>query len=347
MGSVVGVVVGAAIIVALPKSSATRLYRLLAFGAILMVLMIFRPGAVPGAARDGTQEAKEDAAAPMVEERRQVAGGTASHAHCCSRRWRPRRCHRSLSERLGHRVTVIERQPGAALETSFGNGAVIHASEVEPWSQPGMPLKILKWLGREDAPMLLRLKALPHILRWGPAFLANCTEPRFVANATANLRLALYSLKSLQEIREETGIEYDLGTKGVLKIYRNPEALAAARRNCAMLAPHGLIFEELSPAQCTVREPALEETGASLCGALYFPRDEVGDCHKFVQELARYNEARGIAFRYSMSVTGLVRSGNRIVAVATSPGHDRGRQRRCGASAALRPLSLNRSASTY
>ena len=62
--------------------------------------------------------------------------------------------------RLGHRVTVIERQPGAALETSFGNGAVIHASEVEPWSRPGMPLKILKWLGREDAPMLLRLRAL-------------------------------------------------------------------------------------------------------------------------------------------------------------------------------------------
>ena len=149
--------------------------------------------------------------------------------------------------RLGHRVTVIERQPGAALETSFGNGAVIHASEVEPWSQPGMPLKILKWLGREDAPMLLRLKALPHILRWGPAFLANCTEPRFVANATANLRLRLYSLKSLQEIREETGIEYDLGTKGVLKIYRNPEALAAARRNCAMLAPHGLILRGAFP----------------------------------------------------------------------------------------------------
>jgi len=46
--------------------------------------------------------------------------------------------------RLGHAVTVIDRQPGAALETSFGNGAVIHASEVEPWSQPGMPLKILK-----------------------------------------------------------------------------------------------------------------------------------------------------------------------------------------------------------
>ena len=51
----------------------------------------------------------------------------------------------------GYEVTVVERQPAAALETSWGNGGVIHASEVEPWSQPGMPRKILGWLGKEDA----------------------------------------------------------------------------------------------------------------------------------------------------------------------------------------------------
>ena len=44
----------------------------------------------------------------------------------------------------GHEVEVVDRQGGAALETSFGNGGVIHASEVEPWSQPGMPAKILE-----------------------------------------------------------------------------------------------------------------------------------------------------------------------------------------------------------
>ena len=76
--------------------------------------------------------------------------------------------------KAGHDVTVVERQNAAALETSWGNGGVIHASEVEPWSQPGMPLKILKWLGQENAPLLLRYGAIPHMWRWGLAFARNC-----------------------------------------------------------------------------------------------------------------------------------------------------------------------------
>ena len=222
--------------------------------------------------------------------------------------------------RLGHAVTVIDRQPGAALETSFGNGAIIHASEVEPWSQPGMPLKILKWLGREDAPMLLRIGALPHVLRWGTAFLRNCSEDRFASNAVANLRLALYSLRSLQEVQAEVGIAYDRATEGVIKIYRDRASLDAGRRNAARLADHGLTFEELSTEQCLEREPALHETAASLVGALYFPRDEVGDCHKFVQGLARHAEGCGVRFLYSTTISSLVQRGDRIAAVATSGG---------------------------
>ena len=105
--------------------------------------------------------------------------------------------------KAGHDVTVVERQEEAALETSWGNGGVIHASEVEPWSQPGMPQKILKWLGKENAPLLLRYGAIPHMWRWGLAFARNCTPERFAANSRANLELALYSLRSLQEIGEE------------------------------------------------------------------------------------------------------------------------------------------------
>ena len=127
--------------------------------------------------------------------------------------------------KAGHEVTVVERQDAAALETSWGNGGVIHASEVEPWSQPGMPLKILKWLGKENAPLLLRYGAIPHMWRWGLAFARNCTPERFAANSRANLELALYSLRSLQEIGAETGIAYDRATRGVLKIYRSKESL--------------------------------------------------------------------------------------------------------------------------
>ena len=94
-------------------------------------------------------------------------------------------------KQAGQDVILVERQSEAAMETSWGNGGIIHASEVEPWSQPGMPSKILKWLGKEDAPLLLRYSAIPHMFRWGMAFAQNCTPERFRANALANLHLAL------------------------------------------------------------------------------------------------------------------------------------------------------------
>ena len=123
----------------------------------------------------------------------------------------------------GHDVTVVERQPAAALETSWGNGGVIHASEVEPWSQPGMPRKILKWLGKENAPLLLRYGAHPADVALGTRIRAQLHAGGFRQQLPEPIsRLALLSCRSLQEIGAETGIDYDRGTRGVLKIYRDP-----------------------------------------------------------------------------------------------------------------------------
>ena len=71
----------------------------------------------------------------------------------------------------GHRVTVIERQPAAGLETSFANGGQISVSHPEPWANPGAPLKLLQWLGKEDAPLLFRLRADARQWLWGLQFL--------------------------------------------------------------------------------------------------------------------------------------------------------------------------------
>lgn len=215
----------------------------------------------------------------------------------------------------GHDVEVIERQPAAALETSWGNGCVIHASEVEPWSQPGMPSKIIGWMGKENAPLLLRYSAVPHMWRWGLAFARNCTAERFRANSLANLDLALLSLRSLQEIAAATGIDYDRATNGVMKIYRDKSSLDKANEASAWLARHGLLYERVTASGAVSREPALAATESTLVGALYFPRDEVGDCNKFTQGLAAACEARGVTFRYGTSVTGLDISSGRVSAV--------------------------------
>ncbi len=217
----------------------------------------------------------------------------------------------------GHEVEVIERQPGPALETSWGNGGVIHASEVEPWSQPGMPRNILGWLGKEDAPLLVRYGTLPHIWRWGLSFVRNCTPERFRANSLSNLALALHSLRTLQEIAVETGIEYDRATRGVMKIYRSRDSLDVATRACETLARHGLTFERLDGPGCVAREPALGDTGATLVGGLFFPRDEVGDCNKFTTGLADRCAARGVTYHYGTAVRQIEVAGGKVAGVVT------------------------------
>src|SRR5260221_3979728 len=220
----------------------------------------------------------------------------------------------------GHDVVLIERQGEAAMETSWGNGGVIHASEVEPWSQPGMPAKIMKWLGKENAPLLLRYGAIPHMFRWGIEFARNCTADRFRANAKSNLHLALHSLKSLQEIGAETGIAYDRATRGVLKIYRSQEALDGAERSCAWLAQYGLLFERVTPERAVELEPARNDTLSTLAGALYFARDEVGDSNKFTQGLAAACAAQGVQCRFNETVQIVETEAGRVKAVVTGNG---------------------------
>jgi D-amino-acid dehydrogenase len=220
----------------------------------------------------------------------------------------------------GHDVVLIERQAEAAMETSWGNGGIIHASEVEPWSQPGMPAKIIKGLGKEDAPLLLRYRAIPQMFGWGLAFASNCTAERFRENALSNLHLALYSLRSLQEIGAETGIAYDRATRGVLKIYRSKDALDNAERSSAFLAEYGLTFERVSLERCVEIEPALAHTASSLAGALYFERDEVGDSNKFGQGLAAACAARGVQCRFDENVRDIEAANGRVQAVVTDKG---------------------------
>jgi D-amino-acid dehydrogenase len=222
--------------------------------------------------------------------------------------------------RDGESVCVVERQPAAALETSWGNGCVIHASEVEPWSQPGMPRKILGWLGKEDAPLLLRYSAIPSMWRWGVRFALNCTESRFRRHCVTNLALALHSLNSLKEIRDEHGLAYDASTRGVMKIYRSQSSFDAAERTLRPLEPVGLVFRRLTAAEATAVEPALVTAEGELIGAFHFPSDEVGDCNKFTQGLASVCAKQGVDFRYSTLVSGIETSAGGVVGVATDKG---------------------------
>jgi D-amino-acid dehydrogenase len=222
--------------------------------------------------------------------------------------------------KLGCTVEVIERQDAAGMETSRANGGVIHVSEVQPWAQPGMPTKIIGWLGQESAPLLLRKRAIPHMWRWGLDFARNCTAAKARAHSLTNLRLAILSLKSIQEIRGEHAIDYDVRTTGALKIYTTQASLESATALGREWSERGLEYHKLSVKECVDMEPALAEAAANLVGGLFFPGEEMGDPNKFTQGLARVCANMGVIFRYGTAVKALTKRQGRIVAVQTTKG---------------------------
>lgn len=220
----------------------------------------------------------------------------------------------------GHEVTVIDRQPGAGLETSFANGGLVTPATSDSWAAPGVPTKILKWLGKSDAPILLRPRALPGLASWGIRFLANCRPGRWRTNSEAVLSLALFSLAELQQLVEAEELQFDRNPPGLLKLFRDAYSMQSAARAAELFRPHGVRAETLTSAEAVRVEPALAPIERSLSGAIHYPDDESGDAFKFTRGLAQRAKSRGVTFAFGRTVLGLRRAGDHIEAVETDRG---------------------------
>jgi D-amino-acid dehydrogenase len=213
--------------------------------------------------------------------------------------------------KAGHEVTVVDRQAAPGMETSFANGGQISVSHAEPWANPSAPLKVLKWLAQEDAPLLFRLRPDIRQWLWGLSFLRECTPARTRRNIRQIVTLGLYSRATLQSLREETGIEYDHLARGILHFYTSPRELDAALEPARLMREHGCDIEMVSPERCVEIEPALESARHLLAGGSMTTSDESGDAHKFTQRLAALCAQRGVRF-VQRNVLGLLRAGERI-----------------------------------
>ena len=123
--------------------------------------------------------------------------------------------------RAGHEVTVLERQPGPALETSFGNAGELSYGYASPWAGPGIPLKAIKWLLMEDGPLVIRPMLDPRMWIWGLRLLANCTERAYAINKSRMVRVAEYSRDKMIALRADTGIAYEGRQQGTVQLFRS------------------------------------------------------------------------------------------------------------------------------
>lgn len=218
----------------------------------------------------------------------------------------------------GHEVTVLDRQAGPGLETSFANGALLTPSMSEPWNTPGSWRVLLGSLVRRDAALQLRLSALPGLAGWGIKFLRNSNPRRYSASTLSNLKLALYSLKVQQTIRQETGIDYGAAARGILKLFRSARALDNALTAADRLAREGLAFRRLSSAETVELEPALGPIADQLAGAIHYKADETGDAYQFCVGLTERLIGQGVEFYFNTPVTTLGGQSGRVTAVRTS-----------------------------
>ncbi len=222
----------------------------------------------------------------------------------------------------GHGVTVVDRQPGAGLETSFANGGQVSVSHAEPWANPGAPWKVLKWLAREDAPLLFRLRPDLNQWLWGLSFLRECLPSRTRHNIRQIVNLGLYSRATLRKLRSETGLQYDALQRGILHFYTSQAEFDAAQAPARLMREHGCELDMKTADECVAIEPALAQCRDRIVGGSMTPSDESGDAHRFTQELARRCAEAGVVFRYETRIVGVERAAERIegIRVASAEG---------------------------
>src|SRR5262245_31608432 len=225
-----------------------------------------------------------------------------------------------LAER-GARVTLVDAGPRPASGASYANGGLITPSMAEPWNAPGVVWQLLRWLGRPDAPLVLSPRGVRASPGWMYRFMRASTPQGYRDSTIKNIRLAVYSVRTLQTLRRDTGLEYGAGVRGTMKVFRDPRSFEVAQGTMATSLAEGLRVQPLDRAGTIALEPALAPIESRLVGSQYYPGDETGDARRYCEELAARLTARGCDVRYNVSVDGFTTHGAEITGARTSIGN--------------------------
>lgn len=216
----------------------------------------------------------------------------------------------------GYQVTVLERQPYAAMETSFANGGQLSACNAEVWNHWSTLLHGLLWVFKRDAPLLLNPAPSWHKYSWIAEFVGQV--PHYRANTIATARLAIDARKCLLAIADKERIDFDQSKRGILHFYRDKASFAHARTVNALLVEAGLDRRPVTIEEMRAIEPALRGT---YYGGFYTPSDLTGDIHKFCRGLAEVSKGRGVSFIHDALVDH-VAVGQEGVTIAWRPAAD-------------------------
>jgi D-amino-acid dehydrogenase len=222
--------------------------------------------------------------------------------------------------REGMSVQVVDARAEAGLETSFANGGLVTPSTALPWCAPAVPGQLLRWIGREDAPLLLRPSAIPRLGLWGLRFLANCRSSKYAASARSLTRFARESLAETEGLLAQRMVDYELSHGGLLELYRDADGVAARDKYALFLEGLGVRTTRLSPAECVALEPSLEPIASTIRAGLHLPDDAWGDARKFTLAVEAAARRAEVEFSFGTKVLRLLISSGQVQGLETETG---------------------------
>jgi D-amino-acid dehydrogenase len=203
----------------------------------------------------------------------------------------------------GHAVSVIEQRSNVAEMTSFGNAGIVAPGYSAPWAAPGMPRKILSYLFRSSAPVLVKPAMDRALWNWIRLWLDECELKRYRINKERMQRVAFYSRAVLHQLRENHQLDYEQ-TRGYLQLFRTERDIRMAEPALALLAENGIPHRLVDGDAARTIEPALA-TGTALAGGLHLPEDEAGNCPLFTKQMKQLAQSIGVEFHFNAALSSL------------------------------------------
>ncbi len=247
--------------------------------------------------------------------------------------------------RRGAEVTVLDRQTGPGMETSFANAGELSYGMTSPWAAPGVPLKAIKWLFMKHRPLFIWPLVSPTMWGWSLRMLTNCNSRSYSLNKSRMVRISNYSRDCLAALMQEVSIDFDLREQGTLQLFRTEKQIEASKADQAVLAEFDSPYEVLDRDGCIAAEPGLSHVAQKFVGGLRLTADRTGDCRMFTIALAEKTAELGASFRYGVVVKGLAVESDRIAGVETDTGRVTGDAYVCAmgpfAPGLLRGIGIN------
>jgi len=222
--------------------------------------------------------------------------------------------------RSGHQVTIVDRQPEMALETSFANAGLLTPTQSLPWNSPGIVWQALKWLFEESGALVIRPRLDPAMWIWLARFALYARSGPFMTHARRTLSLANLTRAEIDVIAERHAIAFDRTRRGILTLIRSDAARAGAAETSRYIAQLGLSCRLLERRETLAFEPALAPIADRFQCALLTEDDGSGDIHRFCKALEGELVRSGATFRYRTPIRGLRVRNRRVEAVMLEDG---------------------------